>query len=238
MNTPRRNFIVSSAAALGSLSLFPLLTHAKSSETEAPADNPKRPRQPLSLVREFVQAAHFDLPKVKAMLTDNPALIYASWDWGNGDWETALEGASHMARSDTVTYLLEKGARANPFSLAMLGKAGAVEAILNAEPTLAYARGPHFLTLLFHAALSSNLAPAVIVAGYLETDSARHFNQALRGAAEFGTKEMAAWLIANGVTDVNPKNFFGKTPLDLAEKRNAASIVTLLKENGGINGSP
>lgn len=238
MITPRRNFIVKSVAALGSVSLFPLLSQAEPPETDEPADNPERPRQSLTLVKEFVRAAHYDLPKVKSMLADNPALIYASWDWGNGDWENALEGASHMARADTVSYLLEMGARANPSSLAMLGKADAVRAILNAEPALAYARGPHFLTLLFHAALSNNLETAETVAQYLDNDSARHFNQALRGAAEFGTAEVAAWLVANGVTDVNPRNVFGKTPLDLAEKRNDESMVNLLKANGGISGTP
>ena len=38
-------------------------------------------------------------------------LINSVMDWGAGDWETGLGGASHMGRHDIVQFLLEKGAR-------------------------------------------------------------------------------------------------------------------------------
>ena len=49
-------------------------------------------------VREFVIAGHGNLDRVKEMLAEEPGLINAAWDWGGGDFETALGGA---ARSDS-----------------------------------------------------------------------------------------------------------------------------------------
>src|SRR5437016_2607432 len=76
-------------------------------------DNSIRPepargqRQDLDLVKAFVQAGHGDenLPKVKEYLAYNPKLVYASWDWGGGDWETALGGASHIGSRQMARYL-------------------------------------------------------------------------------------------------------------------------------------
>jgi hypothetical protein len=58
-------------------------------------------------VKRFVIAGHVNLPAVKAMLTEEPNLINGTIDWGNGDFETALGGASHMGRCDIAEYLLE-----------------------------------------------------------------------------------------------------------------------------------
>jgi hypothetical protein len=48
------------------------------------------------LVEEFVVKAHSDFDRVKELLAQEPALINATWDWGGGDFETALGGASHI----------------------------------------------------------------------------------------------------------------------------------------------
>ena len=50
-------------------------------------------------VKRFVIAAHVNFAAVKAMLTEEPKLINGTIDWGNGDFETALGGASHMVRA-------------------------------------------------------------------------------------------------------------------------------------------
>ena len=41
MKPLRRNFIVKSVAALGSVSLFPLISQAEQPETDVPTDNPR-----------------------------------------------------------------------------------------------------------------------------------------------------------------------------------------------------
>src|SRR5688500_8136381 len=65
----------------------------------------KGPPLAPDLVKSFVGAAHSALDKVKAMLAEPPRLINATWDWGGGDWETALGGASHMGRPDIASHL-------------------------------------------------------------------------------------------------------------------------------------
>ncbi len=234
MNVPRRRFLLGSTTLL--LPFAGGLARAQApGSPSVPPDDPARPRQALARVQTFVQAAHSDLETVKAMLADEPNLINAAWDWGNGDWETALEGASHMAQTETVEFLLQHGARANLFSLAMLGRAAAVEAMLEAEPALCETRGPHFLTLLFHAALSGRVGLTEIVAARLGGNRGEHFNQALRGVAQLGTVTMAEWLITHGVSNVNEENFWGETPLDVARKRGDDAMVELLRRNGGVS---
>ena len=78
---------------------------------------PKRP-PPLDAndVREFVIAGHGDLDAVRAALERAPSLVNACWDWGGGDWETALGGASHMGQREIALFLLEQGARMDVFA--------------------------------------------------------------------------------------------------------------------------
>ncbi|RDY60887.1 ankyrin repeat domain-containing protein [Flagellimonas nanhaiensis] len=103
------------------------------------------------LVKEFVLAGHFNLDKVKNMLNDYPNLIYSSYDWGNGDFEEAIEGAGHKGNKEVANYLIEQGARVNLFVLTMLGKTNLVKPMLEAYPNLIFSKGPHGLTLLHHA---------------------------------------------------------------------------------------
>jgi hypothetical protein len=117
-----------------------------------PAQIPDRgPRLDADLVREFVIAGHADLAKTKGLLERQPALVNASWDWGRGDWETALGGASHMGSRDIAEHLLAKGARMDVFCAAMLGKIEIVKAFLAADPGVVHLKGPHGIPLLRHA---------------------------------------------------------------------------------------
>jgi hypothetical protein len=106
---------------------------------------------PAEKVKEFVSAGHNNLEKVKQLLTEFPTLIYASYDLGSGDFETALEGAGHVGDKAIAQYLIEAGARTNMFVLTMLGKTSIVKPYLEAFPQYVQARGPHGLTLLHHA---------------------------------------------------------------------------------------
>lgn len=106
---------------------------------------------PADKVKDFVIAGHGNLDKVKTLLAEMPALLYATWDWGGGDFETALEGAGHVGNKKIATYLIDRGARTNLFVLTMLGKTALVKAYLETYPEYLTARGPHGLTLLHHA---------------------------------------------------------------------------------------
>jgi len=102
-------------------------------------------------VREFVVAGHSDLEGVGAALDREPGLLNACWDWGGGDFETALGGAGHMGRPDVATFLLERGARLDVFVAAMLGMEDVVRAVLAADPAARDSRGPHGIPLIAHA---------------------------------------------------------------------------------------
>ncbi|MGO4695506.1 ankyrin repeat domain-containing protein [Paenibacillus sp. 2TAB26] len=103
------------------------------------------------LVQEFVGNAHGDLERVKQLLEQEPGLVNSAWDWGNGDWETALGAASHMGRKDIAIFLLSKGARIDLFAAAMLGKIDIVSAVLTDNPDLKHSLGPHGIPLINHA---------------------------------------------------------------------------------------
>jgi hypothetical protein len=109
------------------------------------------PALDASVVESFVAKAHGDLDGVQALLAEEPALVNATWDWGGGDFETALGGAAHMGRRDIALYLLDHGARIDLFAAAMLGEVELVRAVLTAFPEQRDARGPHGIPLVEHA---------------------------------------------------------------------------------------
>lgn len=116
----------------------------------------------ITLVQEFVAKAHGDLARVQELLMQEPALVNASWDWGGGDWETALGAAAHMGRKAIANYLLENGARLDLFAAAMLGKLEIVKAALEAYPRAIDVPGPHGIPLLAHAQAGGAEAQAVL----------------------------------------------------------------------------
>jgi hypothetical protein len=123
------------------------------------------------LVKEFVGAAHSQLERTRELLARQPGLLNATWDWGGGDFETALGGASHMGAREIALFLLEQGARMDVFAAAMLGYLDVVKAAVSAHPGVAGALGPHRIPLLRHAVMGGE--PAAGVRRYLESLPAR-----------------------------------------------------------------
>jgi hypothetical protein len=109
------------------------------------------PGQPAEIVREMVTVSHFDLKRVKELVESRPSLAKACWDWGFGDWESAIGAASHMGNHPMAEYLMSKGAQPSIFSAAMLGHVDVVKAYVTAQPGVQKIRGPHGITLLAHA---------------------------------------------------------------------------------------
>ena len=139
----RESFIrkVAGGVTLGVLS--PSIIYSQQQSEPEPFD--------IQLVKDFVVAGHRSLQTVKEMLAEHPNLIYTSYDWGNGDYEQAIEGAGHLGKKDIANYLIDQGARANLFVLTMLGKTELVKPVLEAFPNLVFSKGPHGFTLLHHA---------------------------------------------------------------------------------------
>src|SRR5438045_4051273 len=163
MNTSvsRKKFLFgSSAAAVGALlgrglfaqpgvsSPVPTATPDAKNVPDFPEHDPQIDR---AKVKRFVIAGHFNLEAVKEMLAADPTLINGAIDWGNGDFETALGGASHMGRRDIAEFLLEHNARMDVFAATMLGKLDIVKAAVAAFPNIVHVPGPHKIPLIRHA---------------------------------------------------------------------------------------
>jgi hypothetical protein len=114
------------------------------------------------MVQDFVIYAHSELDMVKKLLEKEPALINSYMDWGAGDWESGLGGASHMGRRDIVEFLLEKGARIDLFCATMLCQLDVVRSLLKLQPKLIDARGPHGITLHVHAVMGGKESAPVL----------------------------------------------------------------------------
>ena len=104
------------------------------------------------MVSGIVGASHRDIDKVKELLGQRPELAVATWDWGFGNWESALGAASHVGRRDIAELLMSHGARPDIFTFAMLGLLKSYRKLL--KQFRAFKKktpGPHGITLLQHA---------------------------------------------------------------------------------------
>ena len=124
--------------------------------------NDAPPRLDPEMVQSFVANAHGDLDVVSSLLTEEPRLVNAAWDWGGGDWETGLGAAAHMGRRQIALYLIEHGARLDLFAAAMLGYFDIVSAVLSDFPEMRDAKGPHGIPLVEHARVGGADARAVL----------------------------------------------------------------------------
>ena len=129
--------------------------------------HPTFPSHPPALTQEIVGASHGNVARVKELLAERPALARAAWDWGYGDWETALGAASHVGNREIAELLLANGAHPTIFSAAMLGQLDIVKAFVTARPGIQKTRGPHGISLLSHAKAGGTGSAAVVT--YLET---------------------------------------------------------------------
>ena len=120
------------------------------------------PALELTVVQEFVAKAHGDLERVKELLAQEPGLINATWDWGGGDFETALGAAAHMGNREIANFLLDNGARLDIFAATMLGNLDIVKAALSAYPEAIKIPGPHGIPLIEHARAGGEEAKAVL----------------------------------------------------------------------------
>src|ERR1700739_4345897 len=171
----RKRFLVESAISMGGILVGRGLAYAQPGTAPSvpnPSASPQSadtvpdfpehdPQIDRARVKRFVIAGHFNLPAVKAMLSEDPTLINGAIDWGNGDFETALGGASHMGRRDIAEFLLEHNARMNIFAATMLGKIDIVKAAVAAFPNIVHVPGPHKIPLIVHAQKGGAQAEAV-----------------------------------------------------------------------------
>lgn len=146
----RRTLLKSSAFGLLAVSL-PNLAFA-GRDRFAPLQTTDKPHAGYpslnkDLVSEVVGKSHFDLERVKELVNQRPELSRSVWDWGFGDFESAIGAASHVGREEIVKFLLSRGARPSLFTYAMLGQFEVVKATCEANPGIQRVEGPHVSTL-------------------------------------------------------------------------------------------
>jgi hypothetical protein len=161
-----RRDLIKAAAVFVPASQMNLMAGALDSKTSSEEGNRMPisdafPGHPHELVREMVTVAHFDLKRVKELVSARPSLARAAWDWGFGDWESALGAASHMGNRAIAEYLIAQGARPSLFSAAMLGQFDVVKAFVASQPGVQRIRGPHSISLLAHARMGGEAARPV-----------------------------------------------------------------------------
>lgn len=166
-NLTRRNFVsLVSIAGLGVIAAPARSTDAPAVPAtqpvpEAPSIPDEFPTQTPALAREMVGVSHGNLARVNELLALHPTLANATWDWGFGDWESALGAASHMGNVEIARALLAHGARPSIFSAAMLGQLAVVRAFVDGSPGVQGTPGPHGITLLAHARAGGDAAKPV-----------------------------------------------------------------------------
>lgn len=154
--------LMAAATALGGTRLLAQAPASSASPGASPVIPDRGPPIESGLVKQFVVAGHGNLDRVREMLAAQPALINATWDWGGGDFETALGGASHMGRADIARFLLENNARMDLFAAAMLGRLDIIKAAAAAFPNILRVPGPHKIPLIAHAEKGGPDAVAVV----------------------------------------------------------------------------
>ena len=196
MTVPRRTFLTLT-------SLVPLasaLPLAQSLPAASTSPSPTFPAHDPDVAREMVSVSHGNVARVRELLAGRPALANASWDWGYGDWESALGAASHVGNQEIARLLLASGARPSIFSAAMLGHLDTVKAFVAASPGIQKTRGPHGLTLLSHARAGG--PPAVEVVKYLESvgdADVKYTNEALSESDRAAI--IGVYVFGSGTTD-------------------------------------
>ena len=226
----RRKFLMQSAALVFSATTLPSLVAGRTTMGNEKFLNDKKPPLPPELVSEFVRIAHFDLVKVKEMLDKEPMLVNACWDWGAGDFETALGAASHVGNRDIAFYLLDHGGRKDIFCSAMLGDRDVVHSFVKVNPEIVNSDGPHKISLLYHVAASGDTKMANIVKPHVRDKI--DFDHSLQAAVKGSHASMTEWLLKNGCNDPSVPDFAGNTPLQNAEKKKLKDIADLLKKHG------
>jgi ankyrin repeat protein len=180
------------------------------------------------LVAEFVGNAHGNLVVVKQMLMENPELLNARWEEVD---ETAIQAATQTGQREIAEFLIGQGAPVDICTAAMLGDEARVKVMLEADPSLAHAKGSHDYPVLYHAALSGDPRIADLLVEYGGGEG-KEF--AMHAAVQSGSSDMVNWLLANGVRDVNYPNYANKTPLTVAMEKGYFDIADMLQSEGGV----
>lgn len=233
----RRKFLASGLlstgfVATGALSGFPkgLANHVLLPPAKPLPENEPIPSEK---VNRFVGVSHGDFETVKSMTEEIPQLVNCLRDWGNGDFESAINAASHVGNRQIAEFLLEKGARLDCFAATMLGLTSVMKEMLKCYPNLHEVRGAHGIPMIMHAIFGRESADDVF---YLLLEAGADVNAMsnikmtpLMAATRVNRVSMVKLLLEKG-SDPAQTDDKGLTALAIAEKQEFPDIVAVLKE--------
>jgi hypothetical protein len=176
----RRGFIETGSATIVLTALAPMSALGQTPPPAAtrPAFEKPPPIKPED-VQAFVGVAHRDINRVRDMLDQQPWIVNATWDWGGGDWESAMGAAGHTGGVEIAELLFERGGRIELHCAAMLGWLDVVKAAVAARPGAENILGPHAIPMWSHAWTGGERASEVLA--YLESLNALR-NESLNDA--------------------------------------------------------
>jgi hypothetical protein len=194
------------------------------------------PQLSSDLVKDWIVKAHQrKIDVMKGLLEREPALLQSSWDWGAGDFESAIQAAAHTGSRDMALFLIDRGARFDLFAAAMLGQLTALKTAVETFPATLQVRGAHGIPLLSHAILGE--APArpvfdfLLARGVDVNARSKNGSTPLMAAVQSGQSEIVRLLLGKGA-DASVKAANGGTALALGLKRGDAAIIQALKDAG------
>lgn len=192
---------------------------------------PQTASSPVDIIREFVIAGHGNLTRVQQMLDEMPSLLNTEYQWGENDWESAIQAASHVGNTAVAEYLLSKGAPLKIYTAAMLGRKADVDSLLATDESLIKQTGAHGIPILAHSAFNGD----VELFSYLVSRGAMEgIPYALHNAVASGRVGLAKWILENMNPDLNWKNFEEKSVLTVAIERGNQELQDLLRARGAV----
>lgn len=179
-----------------------------------------------------------DLPKVKALLENDPQLLTSRDESGNA----LLHFAVRQKQPETVAYLLGKGADVNSLNKSLqsplhvasgLGSADIAGLLVEKGADVSIADYTMHTPLHYAARGGSAGVTEILLKSGAPLEARNTYGRTplLLCARERGTPEVARMLIEAGA-DINAKDKYESTPLELAAWRGYKEIVSVLIEHG------